>query len=212
MTEVFGGGDGVDGRDSAIQNLFVVFAPRVYRYAYKALGGNAAAADDIVQQVFTAVWDQFDRDFANADEAGAWRLIMTIAARRVTDSRRRAGPAMPVGVYTDADVPVHRAPTDTTDPVERVLQERELRRFLHALTLTLTASEYQIALMVWHLGLSDHEVAEITTIPVRTVRSHKSRARKKIEAMMNTGTGPSEITFDADVHVLGPAEGDERWA
>lgn len=210
MTEIFEGGEDAEGRDIAIQNLFVAYAPRVYRYAYQALGGNAAGADDIVQQVFTAVWEQWDRDFARADEAGVVRLILTIAARRVTDSRRRAGPTVPVGVYTDADVPLHRGPTDTTDPADRVLQESELRRFLHALNVTLTATEFQVALMVWYLGLPDHEVAEITDIPVRTIRSHKSRARKKIEAMMNTG--PSQITFDADVYVLGPAEGDQRWA
>ncbi|WP_280270423.1 RNA polymerase sigma factor [Nocardia wallacei] len=123
-----------------------------------------------------------------------------------------AGPTVPVALYTDADVPLHRGPTDTAGPAEQVLQEQELRRLLQALTLTLSPTEYQLALMVWHVGLSDREAADITGIPVDTVRSHKRRARKKIEAMMNTGTGPNEITFDADIHVLNPDQGDERWA
>ncbi|WP_280356486.1 RNA polymerase sigma factor [Nocardia otitidiscaviarum] len=197
MTDVGRPENDFSGSSVAFDNLFKTFSPMVYHYAYKALRGDSDRAGDIVQQVFGAVWDQFDRDFARADEDGARRLIYTIATRRVVDMHRRADRVIPVGECVDGDS-LFRSSLDNDDPLDRILRDRELEDLLQVLMMNLSETEYQIALMIWSLGLLDAEVAEIFGIELVTVRSHKSRARKKIEKMLSRGSrriGFPDIAF-----------------
>ncbi|MBF6173611.1 RNA polymerase sigma factor [Nocardia blacklockiae] len=205
--------DDAVSRHEGFDNLYKIYATGVYHYAHKALRGDVHAAHDVVQAVFTCVWDQFERDFADAGEAVVERLLKTITARRVLDAWRAAARRpVPVAEYLDSDVPMFRSTSVTGNPLDQMLEDQEVKNFLHVLLMSLTETEYQVALMVWILGLPDREVAEIMGVAVTTVRTHKSRARRKISTMVRTGR--HRITFDTDPALDRPdlAWGGELWA
>ncbi|MBB5916787.1 RNA polymerase sigma factor (sigma-70 family) [Nocardia transvalensis] len=198
------------GPHTGFDNLFKMHAGPVYRYAFKALR-DEHLAKDVVQQVFLAVWNQFDADFARASSAVARRLIQTIAARRVIDVwRGLSRDPVPVSRYIDSDVPLFGGGTETGDPLTRLLGDQELKNFLYVLVMSLSDTEYQIVLMAWLLGLPDTEIAEIMNKTVGTVRSHKSRARKKIDTMVRTSR--HRFDYDIDYDVAGFVGGGELWA
>ncbi|WP_280466143.1 RNA polymerase sigma factor [Nocardia brasiliensis] len=176
--------------------LFRNYAPAVFRYALRAFHGNTDRANEVVQQVFIAVWKQYDRDFRDQPEQRTVALIMRIAGRRVIDLwRQRSKSEVLVGDYLDTDIPLMRGATLRRDPLQRVLEEDDLERFVRVLDSILTETEYRVAMMAWELGLPDIEIAGVLDCTVSTVHSHKSRARKKIEAMMNRTE--AKVTFDS---------------
>ncbi|QBS43643.1 RNA polymerase sigma factor [Nocardia sp. CS682] len=175
--------------------LFRTYAPAVFRFARRAFHGDTDQANEVVQQVFIAVWKQYDRDFRDKTNRRIVQLIMRIAGRRVIDVwRKNARSEVLVGEYLDTDTPMLLGPMLRRDPLQRVLDDDDLERFLQVLNGILTEAEYRVAIMAWELGLPDFEIAEVLDCTVSTVQSHKSRARKKIEASMNRVR--AKVAFD----------------
>ncbi|MFF0528664.1 RNA polymerase sigma factor [Nocardia amikacinitolerans] len=192
------------------------YAPAVFRYALKSFRGDTDRAHDIVQQVFFAVWQQYDRDFLGRPESRIEKLIMRMASCRVKDAWRcETRGAVSVSEHLDAAIPMFARRIDMRTPEERVLSNDELEHFREALMHNLTETEYRVALLAWDEGRSDSEIAQILARTVSTVHSHKSRARKKIQAMVHRGE--HRIAFDpADTGhpktLPGPTNGGEASA
>ncbi|MFD8249652.1 RNA polymerase sigma factor [Nocardia sp. NPDC059691] len=182
------------GPQRRFDNLFRSHAPAVFRLAIKAFGGDRDRANDIVQEVFLAVWEQYDRDFLNAEAPEAAALIMTIAKRRVIDSWRRSDGVVSVPDYTDTAVPMLGLSVVTKNPADRVLDDDTVNYVWQVLRQNLTAAEYRVAVMAWDLWLPDAEIATVIGASVSTVHSHKSRARRRIRAIENSGS--YRIEFD----------------
>ncbi|KAA8877313.1 sigma-70 family RNA polymerase sigma factor [Nocardia colli] len=184
-----------------VEKLFRQHSAAVYRYGYKAFRGDAGQAEDLVQQVFLAVVEQYRRDFRGRSEQHILQLIMKIAVRRVIDARRRQTTSAGVG-FTALDDAVLSAPAPPgavgTDPAEQVVSLDTVRRFWFAISRELTDTEYQVALLAWELQWPDEEIAETLQVTVSTVYSHKSRARRKIR----------ESTDKAETRILFPLEED----
>ncbi|WP_069165727.1 RNA polymerase sigma factor [Nocardia altamirensis] len=180
--------------------IFRLYSPAVFRFALRAFRGDSDQAQEIVQQVFIAVWRQYDRDFKNTSILDAIRLIMKIAARRVIDAwRKNTRSEVLVSEYLDTDTPMLGPIPGQRDPLLRIIDDADLETFRRVLEDGLTETEYRVAIMAWEFGLLDRETAEVLDCTVSTVQSHKSRARKKIEAIMNGER--AHLTFD-DVDTL----------
>ncbi|MFF3228931.1 RNA polymerase sigma factor [Nocardia suismassiliense] len=176
-------------------NLFRTHAPAVFRFALKAFGGDKDRANDIVQEVFLMVWEQFDRDFLGQPPRRAEPLIMKIARCRVIDVWRRTDAVVSVAEYAETAVPMLGLPRAVASPLECVLSDDALRYLRHVLEQHLTETENRVALMAWELELPDTTIAQILGTTVSTVYSHKSRARKKIRAI--EFGGQYRIEFDS---------------
>ncbi|MFG3620817.1 RNA polymerase sigma factor [Nocardia sp. NPDC047654] len=169
------------------EELFRRHAPAVFRYANKLLNGESDRANEIVQEVFTAVWIQFGRDFQDKSADSALPMIIRIATRRVHDHmRRRSTRVVLVSDYIDDHVSLF-APTGRKNPLDLVLSAMEEEHFWIVMANELTEAEFQIAISCWKFDLSDAEVSENMGIAPSTVRSHKSRARLKIQAIVARG-------------------------
>ncbi|WP_431963248.1 RNA polymerase sigma factor [Nocardia sp. bgisy134] len=169
------------------EEIFRRHSPAVFRYALKSLSGDADRANEIVQEVFTAVWIQLDRDFLKMSDYSTLPMIMKIATRRVADCvRRRRKNVILVPDYVDDQVSL-LAPHGRINPLDLMLSELDLEHFRDMLLNELTDNEYQVALMSWELGFSDSEIGEVMGILTVTVRSHKSRARAKVHAIVERG-------------------------
>lgn len=196
--------------------LFDAHAPKVFRFALRAFRGDADMAQEIVQQVFTAVWQQFDRDFVDLPEHRVVPLIMRIAHCRVKDVwRQDKRRPLAIPEYAEHTVPLLGRPREFCDPMERILSDDELALFWQAVMVCLTDTEYRIALMAWELGMPDAEIASVLEKSVSTVYSHKSNARKKIQAnLTESGVRIQFGTDDIADHTHGdrPGNGGEASA
>lgn len=189
------------GEEHAFDELFRRHAPSVFLFALKHFQGNRADAEEIVQQVFLAVWQQYRRAFDGRSDRDALRLIMTIAGRRVIDAWRASRSAPQPD--EEIDRLAHRL-GHLQGPAVQVLDADTVKRFWGVLSGTLPPTQYRIAVLAWEMGLSDTDIGRTLGLTVATVYTHKSRARRTIEQIMNRD-GLRILFQDEDP---GPASGE----
>ncbi|WP_424533077.1 RNA polymerase sigma factor [Sphaerisporangium viridialbum] len=163
-----------DGDSEAFERLFDEFSRSVYGHAFR-LTGNWSAAEDVMSLTFLEAWRLRQRIDAEGGSLRPWLLgIATNVARNARRAARRSDDAlsrMPRG----EDVP------DFADEVVGRIDDAERLAAIRQAYGSLRRQEREVfALVVWS-GLDYSEAAEALGIPVGTVRSRLSRARKKLE-------------------------------
>ena len=152
----------------------VELIPRLRRYA-RALVGDRASADDLVQDTLERAWAKLHL-YRRGTDLRAW--LFTVM-HNVHVNRVRA--------------------TRVSDPLEDEMPELAQRgtqpdallvRDLDRAIARLPADQRAVLLLVTLEELSYEEVARTLGIPIGTVMSRLSRAREKLRAMM-LGQGPS---------------------
>ncbi|GAB6899359.1 RNA polymerase sigma factor [Kineosporia succinea] len=163
------------GDREAFAEIFRRHGPALFRYALGMLEGNAADAEDAVQNAWTRVWLRIGT-FRGEARLRTW--LFAIAAREVLNQRRRRRP-VPVG--DDLLIAV-AAPLDQ-EP-EAHLDHEQLRQ---ALTLALTELPWRQR-ESWILremeGLSYDDIAGILGTTPTVVRGQLHRARTSLAARM----------------------------
>lgn len=166
-----------DKRLHKIQQLMVEQIPSLRRYA-RALFGNRSQADDLVQDTLERAWAKRDR-WRMGTNLRAW--LFTIMHHLFINQIRRER----LLVSYDESMETVAATHEETDMVEM----RELRNAIASLP-----DDYrEVLLLVAVEQLRYEEVAEILKIPIGTVMSRLSRARKQLRRIM-TGE-PSKVTL-----------------
>ena len=152
----------------------VELIPRLRRYA-RALVGERASADDLVQDTLERAWAKLHL-YRRGTDLRAW--LFTVM-HNVHVNRVRA--------------------TRINDPLEEEMPELAQRgtqpdallvRDLDRAIARLPADQRAVLLLVTLEELSYEEVARTLGIPIGTVMSRLSRAREKLRAMM-LGQGPT---------------------
>lgn len=155
----------------------VELIPRLRRYA-RALVGDRASADDLVQDTLERAWAKLH------------------LYRRGTDLR-----AWLFTVMHNVHVNKVRA-TRATDPLDEDLPEMALRapqgdslvmRDLDRSIALLPAEQRAVLLLVTLEDMSYEEVARTLGIPMGTVMSRLSRAREKLRAMMHGQSAAAKL-------------------
>lgn len=143
--------------------------PRLRRYA-RALVGDRASADDLVQDTMERGWRKLS-SWQRGSDMRAW--LFGIMHNLHVDQVRR--PTIQTDVLDDDTPlpPVRAAQTDT-------LEMRDLESALHALP----SEQREILLLVALEEMSYDEVAVTLGLPIGTVMSRLSRARQKLRAQM----------------------------
>lgn len=164
-----------DGDDDAFAELFDLYARSVYNHAFR-LTGDWSTAEDVVSLTFLEAWRLRDRLDAEGGSPRPWLLgIATNTVRNIRRTTRRHAAAMsrlpPGGVLEDfsEEVASRIDDAETLDAVRLALD-----------TLRRTEREV-LALCVW--SACDYATAALALgVPVGTVRSRLSRARRKLAA------------------------------
>ena len=163
--------------DSRSQLLACI--PRLRRYA-RALVGDKAGADDLVQDTMERAWHKLASFLPGADMR-AW--LFSIMHNLRMDQLRR--PALSTVAIEDEELL----------PVQPASQAHGLEmRDLHAALMSLPVEQREILFLVVLEEMSYEEIAQSLAIPVGTVMSRLSRGREKLRAIMEGQTQPAVLT------------------
>jgi RNA polymerase sigma-70 factor (ECF subfamily) len=143
--------------------------PGLRRYA-AALAGNAADADDLVQDCIERALARHD-SLREPESLGRW-LRTILHNLYITKLRRRGAASVPIEDFAE-DLAL-------SVPAEDQGQVRDLVRAFSALSV----EHRQVLLLISLEGLSYREVAEVLDIPIGTVMSRLARARERLRALL----------------------------
>ena len=147
----------------------VELIPRLRRYA-RALPGDRAAADDLVQDTLQRAWAKLHL-YRRGTDLRAW--LFTVMHNVYVNQLRAARPS----VELDEEMPELAQPARETDTLELRDLDRAIRR--------LPPEQREVLLLVVLEDMSYHEAAGTLGIPIGTVMSRLARAREKLRAMLS---------------------------
>ena len=156
----------------AFAAIFDRHATEIHRYASRRLG--ASLAEDVVGETFLVAFRRRDRYDLSYRDARPW--LFGIATNMISRHRQAEVRFYRALARTGVD-PVIESPAD--DVVTRVAAAGQRRTIAAALARLSTADRDTVLLVDW-AELSYDQAASALQVPVGTIRSRLSRARRKI--------------------------------
>jgi RNA polymerase sigma factor (sigma-70 family) len=194
----------VDGQHDALGLLYGRYAAHIAAMARRVLG--SADGEDIVQDVFVAVW-RHAAGFAPA--RGTFRhWVRQIARRRILNElrSRRHRPLLCDG--PKSHLIVTRLPDDSAGPHERVCRA-SVGAEIRSAVQQLPAPQREVVAMAFFDELTHAEVADRLTIPLGTAKTRIRAGLRKLQATLAPAlVGPADGTAPLNVnrsHVDGQA-------
>ena len=156
--------------------------PRLRRYA-RAMLGERAAADDLVQDTLERAWGRFSQWRAGSDlRAWLFSIVHNLFISQVRQDQRRAEIMQPV----DIDDVAH----ELQAPGAALGITIDLQRCL----LRLPMDQRAVLLLVTLEDMSYAEVAKVVGVPIGTVMSRLARARDRMRELMQEPKGAAGRT------------------
>ena len=164
------------GDAQAFERLMAPYESLLYNVAYRILGDGEAAADAI-QETLLSVYQALDAFRGGSFKAWLLRIVTNACYDQLRRRRRRPTSsleALLVGAR------VHRAFMERVEDPEEYVIRRDLGRMIQR-GLRLLNHDQRVAVVLSDIhGLSYPEIAEITGVPVGTVKSRISRGRARL--------------------------------
>ncbi|MEU9452656.1 sigma-70 family RNA polymerase sigma factor [Streptomyces sp. NPDC048277] len=176
------------GEPSAFAELFDSYASAVYNHAFR-LTADWSVAEDVMAATFLEAWRLRERVDPEGGSLRPWLLgIATNTARNQYRSNRRYRAAANAAAAAELAVPDH-----ADEVADRIDGRHRLATALTALA-RLRGPEREVVTLCLGEGLDYEAAAQALGIPVGTVASRLSRARRKLrdltDALM-TGAPPA---------------------
>jgi RNA polymerase sigma factor (sigma-70 family) len=173
------------GDPDAFSVLYDQHARAVYNLAFR-LTGNWSAAEETVSLTFLEAWRVRAKVESASGTLRPWLLGITVnVTRNLNRATRRYEAAL-------SRLPPLPVVPDFADELAGQLDDAAVLRKVRAVLSTLRPGEREvIALCVWS-GLDYAAAALALGVPVGTVRSRLSRARRKLRRAMADGPGPPD--------------------
>lgn len=170
------------GKGNTFRNDLLGAIPSLRAFAM-SLSQNADKADDLVQETLVKAWDK-QASFQPGTNLKAW--VFTILRNEFYSQMRKRGREVQDsdGVIT-ARMAVHPSQHGSLD----------LRDFRAALE-TLPEDQREAIILIGASGFSYEEAAEICNCAVGTIKSRVSRARSRLQDVLNV-TGEADYGPDA---------------
>ena len=153
--------------------------PRLRRYA-RALVGDRAGADDLVQDTMERAWRKLS-GWRKGSDMRPW--LLSIMHNLHVDQRRK--PAIPTVTMEDDDL--------AAIPATAMYTERLIGHDLESALQMLAVEQREILLLVVLEEMTYEEVAATLNIPLGTVMSRLSRARERMRALVEGRPSPSTL-------------------
>jgi RNA polymerase sigma-70 factor (ECF subfamily) len=165
-------------RDEAFRRELTALIPHLRAFA-RTLAGDPSSADDLAQDALVKAWDARE-SYRMGTNMKAWTFM--ILRNQFYSERRRAWRQVPLEPET-----AERTLVAADDPEARVALD-ELRQGL----AMLPAEQREALILVGAGGFAYEEAAEICGCAVGTVKSRVSRARRALQAILESGAYPRD--------------------
>jgi RNA polymerase sigma factor (sigma-70 family) len=173
-----------DSRAAEFDALMREHIPALYRSAYRWTG-TVDQAEDLVQDLMMRLYPRLD-ELRRLDQIKPWAL--RVMYRIFVDQlRRQRNSPVQFGLETDQDEDGNGEGTDTADEAEPdVLVDRQLSQDRIAAAWVELSEDHRIVLSMHDIEeYSLAEIAEITAVPVGTLKSRVHRARARLRELLS---------------------------
>lgn len=171
-----------EGSETAFRTLVERFERPVYGLILRMVRG-AEQAEDLAQETFVKAWKALGR-FDPARKFSSW--LFKIAHNTALDALRRRGEeplSLDAPIGADDEPPELPADPSAENPL-RVALGREAGRVLEQALGELRPAYREILLLRFGEELAYEEIAEVTGLPLGTVKVHLFRARAELAKRM----------------------------
>ncbi|HLT62377.1 MAG TPA: sigma-70 family RNA polymerase sigma factor [Microlunatus sp.] len=163
------------GDEGALRTLFVRHGRAVYNFAFRSTG-SWSVAEDVAQATFTTVWRRaVTGDLPELRLASARPILFAFARKEGGNQLRSARRQARLAVRLAGE----RGKTAADDTGEWLAAEAAMRQIDQALRVLPRQQREVIALVCWS-GLTPAEAAAALGVPVGTIKSRLSRARRRL--------------------------------
>ncbi len=159
---------------AALAELYARFQHPLFSYLYHLLG-QKEQAEDVLQEVMVVVWQKAPT-FRGQTPAAGW--IFGIAHHQAYTALRRAGRAPLVGLEAADDLP------DSAPGPDAALLRRATRDEVVRALGALTPEHREVLELAFFQEFACREIAAIVDIPLGTVKSRLSYARRALKAAL----------------------------
>lgn len=181
------------GDHEAFEALFHRYGSRVYRQAFN-LTGNAADAEEVVQEVFLAIHQKV-KTFRGDSAFSTWlyRLTFNTALGRLRRQKKRETVSIEDYLPRFAEDGHHlvRPVVDWSQEVERRLTCEALRRILREALDLLSPTDRAVVVMSDLEGIPNREIGEALGLTVTAVKARLHRARLFLRGKLAVHLGHS---------------------
>ena len=164
----------INGDHDAFRVLFIRHNVRIYRFVLR-LTGNKSIAEEIVNEVFLAVWRNAAR-FEMKSEVSTW-LLAIARHKALATLRRRSESQLDDEEYL-------LTIEDPADDPEECLDKQDRGTTLRFCLQQLSPAHREVIDLVYYHGKSVGEVAEIVGIPANTVKTRMHHARNRMAMLL----------------------------
>jgi RNA polymerase sigma-70 factor (ECF subfamily) len=171
------------GDQETLRALYAAYAPRLWRFLLQQLGANAGWAEEVLQDVFVAVWRSAG-GYRGEAHVATWifRIAHHLAANARRDRARR-----PEGHLVELPEDAEEGALIGLDPS---CEDAVLGRLALADALERISPRHRAVIeLVFAQGFSCEEVARILGVPAGTVKSRLSYARRALRDRLATSAG-----------------------
>lgn len=161
------------GEESALCELYSAYGQRLYAYALR-LTGDAAQAEDVVQDVLIVVWHSAER-YRGEGRLIAW--LLTIVHHTALKALRHHS----IPISEEIEEVSSSSALSLEAQVENGQQAEWVRRGLESLK----PDQRAVLELVFYQGLSLEETAGVCKCPLGTVKSRLSYARQYLRGILS---------------------------
>ena len=161
-----------------MRTLFARHRVALYRWLLR-LVGDEALAEDLLSEVFLAMWRQADR-FEGRSSVSTW--LMSIARFKALSARRRRTEA-------ELDEKIETTVADPANDPEAALQVKNRGELVREALTHLSPEHREIIDLVYYHEKSVDECAQILGIPAATVKTRMFYARRKLAELVKDARG-----------------------
>jgi RNA polymerase sigma-70 factor (ECF subfamily) len=161
--------------ESALAAFYDATSRRAFGLAYRVLG-DGAAAEDVLQAAYLAIWEQADE--LDQSRGSVESLLMTIVHRRAVDAARARARVQARSGNLEVD-PIDPAP----DALEEAVRAEDATSVRAALD-ELPEPQRRAVVLAYFEGMTYAEVAEAEGVPLGTVKSRMRLAMERLRDVL----------------------------
>lgn len=175
-----------DGDEAAIEALYQRYGGACFALARRILD-DPQLAEDVVQQVFLAMWQGSGYD-PRRGAVSTW--LLSITHHKAVDSVRKESNRRK---RTAGEQTLLEVAAAGPGPDEEAWTRLRAERTRGALRL-LPAEQREVLLLAYYGGYTQREIADLTGLPLGTVKSRTLTALRRLREHLGTdnATGPAE--------------------